>query len=81
MANTGTLYVIAAPSGAGKTTLVNSLTDSLADLTVSISHTTRAKRPNEEHGKNYYFVDKKEFERRLNQYIKDVDRCINLLSQ
>ena len=67
MANTGTLYVIAAPSGAGKTTLVNSLTDSLADLTVSISHTTRAKRPNEEHGKNYYFVDKKEFERLIKQ--------------
>jgi len=63
MADIGNLYIIAAPSGAGKTTLVNALTDTLSGLTVSISHTTRAKRPGEEHGKNYYFVSKKEFER------------------
>jgi guanylate kinase len=63
MANIGTLYVIAAPSGAGKTTLVKSLTEALSDITVSISHTTRKKRSEEIHGVNYYFVDKTEFNR------------------
>jgi guanylate kinase len=59
----GNLYVIAAPSGAGKTTLVQALVDTLPNVTVSISHTTRPKRPNETHGVNYYFVDHAEFER------------------
>lgn len=61
MAELGNLYVIAAPSGTGKTTLVKALVDSLPKITVSISHTTRSKRPNEVHGVNYYFVDKHEF--------------------
>ena len=65
MAMKGTLYVIAAPSGAGKTTLVKALIDSLADITVSISHTTRPKRPQEVHGVNYYFVDKPKFQRMI----------------
>jgi guanylate kinase len=63
MTDVGNLYVIAAPSGTGKTTLVKALVDSLPKITVSISHTTRLKRPNERHGINYYFVDKAEFER------------------
>ena len=46
MADLGTLYVIAAPSGTGKTTLVKALVDSLPKITVSISHTTRKKLPN-----------------------------------
>lgn len=58
----GTLFVIAAPSGAGKTTLVKSLVESLFDITVSISHTTRPKRPNETDGINYHFVDKETFQ-------------------
>lgn len=62
MADVGNLYVIAAPSGTGKTTLVKALVDSLPKITVSVSHTTRAKRPNEMHGINYYFIDKSEFE-------------------
>lgn len=62
----GNLYVIAAPSGAGKTTLVKALVDSLPKITVSISHTTRAKRPSEMHGTNYYFIDKVEFEHMIN---------------
>ncbi len=62
MTQTGTLYVIAAPSGTGKTTLVKALTDTLADITVSISHTTRPKRPNEVDGVNYHFVDKSTFQ-------------------
>lgn len=62
MADVGNLYVIAAPSGTGKTTLVHALTSSLPDITVSISYTTREKRPNEVDGINYHFVDKAEFE-------------------
>lgn len=61
MAN-GTLYIIAAPSGAGKTSLVNALIDSTCDLTVSISHTTRAPRPGEKHGVDYFFVDQAKFD-------------------
>lgn len=63
MADTGNLYVIAAPSGTGKTTLVEALIDALPKITVSISHTTRPKRPNEQQGISYYFVDKNEFQR------------------
>jgi guanylate kinase len=62
MADKGNLYIIAAPSGTGKTTLVKALTDAIPNLTVSISHTTRAPRPNEVHGVNYYFIDKAEFQ-------------------
>lgn len=65
MADVGNLYVIAAPSGTGKTTLVKALVDSLPKITVSISHTTRAKRPSEMHGVNYYFIDKNEFEHKI----------------
>lgn len=62
MSDTGNLYVIAAPSGTGKTTLVEALIDSLPKITVSISHTTRPKRPNETNGTSYHFVEKAEFE-------------------
>ncbi len=65
MADTGNLYVIAAPSGTGKTTLVKALVDSMPKMTVSISHTTRPKRSNEMHGVNYYFIDKDEFDRMI----------------
>lgn len=58
----GILYVIAAPSGAGKTSLVKALSEVLPHLTVSISHTTRPKRSNEIHGVNYFFVSKTEFQ-------------------
>jgi len=63
----GNLFVIAAPSGTGKTTLVKSLLAELPNLAVSISHTTRAKRPNEEHGVNYFFIDEPEFRRMIEQ--------------
>ena len=61
MLQTGNLFVIAAPSGAGKTSLVKTLTENLDHLSVSISHTTRPKRPNEEDGVNYFFVEKSQF--------------------
>ncbi len=63
----GTLYVIAAPSGAGKTTLVRALIDAMPKLIVSISHTTRPKRPNEEEGIHYYFVSREAFEQKIVQ--------------
>lgn len=61
--STGTLFVVSAPSGAGKTTLVKELRARTEGFTVSVSHTTRAMRPGEQHGREYYFVDRREFER------------------
>jgi len=57
----GSLFVIAAPSGAGKTTLVKELVKRNPDLKFSISYTTRAQRSTEEHGRDYFFVAKDEF--------------------
>jgi guanylate kinase len=57
------LYVISAPSGAGKTSLVKALLQRLPELAVSTSHTTRPARPNEVNGREYYFVDNPEFDR------------------
>jgi guanylate kinase len=53
----GTLLIIAAPSGAGKTSLVNALVASLPGVVVSVSHTTRPKRPLEQEGVHYHFID------------------------
>ena len=58
----GTLYIISAPSGAGKTTLVQSLLDTVDDVVVSVSHTTRAMRKGEIDALNYHFVDQHAFE-------------------
>lgn len=57
----GTLYTVSAPSGAGKTSLVNALLEITDSLKVSISHTTRAMRPGEENGINYNFVSREMF--------------------
>lgn len=65
MAELGNLYVIAAPSGTGKTTLVKALVESEPKITVSISHTTRPKRQNEMHGINYYFIDEETFKQKI----------------
>jgi guanylate kinase len=59
----GKLFVIAAPSGAGKTSLVRALIQRQPTLRFSISYTTRTKRPNERHEHDYFFVDKATFER------------------
>lgn len=58
----GTLYIISAASGAGKTTLVSAVVQQVADLEVSVSHTTRAPREGEVDGVNYHFVEKDTFE-------------------
>jgi guanylate kinase len=57
----GQLYVVSAPSGAGKTSLVKALVHGNDALAVSVSHTTRAKRPGEVDGINYHFVSVAEF--------------------
>jgi guanylate kinase len=59
----GTLFVVAAPSGAGKTSLVNALLERMPGLRMSVSHTTRQRRPTEQHGREYYFTGVQEFER------------------
>jgi len=59
----GQLFVIAAPSGAGKTSLVAALLTRLPALVVSISHTTRQPRPGEVNGRDYHFVSHSEFTR------------------
>ena len=63
MDRNGTLYVISAPSGAGKTSLVKTLLQRKANLQVAISHTTRPQRPNEVNGVNYHFVSQAKFVR------------------
>jgi guanylate kinase len=63
MANRGKLFVIAAPSGAGKTSLVRALMERRPALRFSISYTTRKQRPTERDGHDYFFVDKPQFER------------------
>jgi guanylate kinase len=57
------LFVISAPSGAGKTSLVKALLERLPELRVSTSHTTRPVRPNEVEGREYFFVDNAGFDR------------------
>ena len=57
----GTLFIVTAPSGAGKTSLVKALIEREQQLRVSVSHTTRAKRPGEEGGVNYHFVGEAAF--------------------
>ncbi len=56
-----TLFIVSAASGAGKTSLVKALLAQDQKVAVSVSHTTRDARPNEQHGKDYFFVNKAEF--------------------
>ena len=58
----GLLFVITAPSGAGKTSLIDALLKSDPELGLSISYTTRPPRPGEQNGREYHFVDKPTFE-------------------
>ena len=57
----GQLYVISAPSGAGKTSLVKELVKRTNDVIVSVSHTTRSPRPGEKNGKDYFFITSSQF--------------------
>jgi len=58
----GLLFVVSAPSGAGKTSLCKAITDSLENLTHSVSHATRKPRPGELDGRDYYFVGQERFQ-------------------
>lgn len=64
---TGELYVISAPSGAGKTSLINSLLETFPDLAFSVSATTRAPRHGEVDGVHYHFIDRAEFQCRIDR--------------
>ncbi|MDQ8038314.1 MAG: guanylate kinase [Pedobacter sp.] len=63
----GSLFVIAAASGTGKTSLVKALVESTPGVGVSISHTTRPMRPGETHGVNYHFTAREEFVRLIGE--------------
>src|SRR6266571_5527706 len=61
----GILYIISAPSGAGKTTLCKEVIDIFPNLRHSVSYTTRSPRPGEVHGRDYFFAAPAEFERMI----------------
>ncbi|QIZ78326.1 guanylate kinase [Ferrimonas lipolytica] len=68
MARRGNLFILAAPSGAGKSSLISALLqDEPADMQVSVSHTTRLPRPGEEDGVHYHFITVEQFKDQINQ--------------
>lgn len=67
MSDSGTLFTVSAPSGAGKTSLVNALLARDSQIKVSVSHTTRPIRPGEVDGRDYHFVEEAQFTQMLNQ--------------
>ena len=76
----GNLLIVAAPSGAGKSSLVNALLESDARLVLSISHTTRTPRPGERDGEWYHFIDQETFDRQAGEnafleYARVFDHC------
>ena len=68
MERRGLLFVVSAPSGAGKTTLCRELLAVVPNLRPSISYTTRRPRPNEEHGREYFFVDEQAFRAMIDRH-------------
>jgi guanylate kinase len=80
VAGRGHLYVIAAPSGAGKTSLLHALMERRPGLSFSVSCTTRAPRPHERDGRDYHFIDRAEFERLIaaDEFIEHADVFGNL---
>lgn len=63
----GTLFIVSAPSGAGKTSLVAALLEKVKGLRISVSHTTRGQRPGEIDGENYHFIDRDQFLAKVNE--------------
>ncbi len=63
----GRLFIVSAPSGAGKTSLLKRLRQELDKVVISVSHTTRPKRPGEVEGQDYHFVSRESFEKMLAQ--------------
>ncbi|MCL2871424.1 MAG: guanylate kinase [Betaproteobacteria bacterium] len=70
---TGCLFVLAAPSGTGKTSLVNALLDREPGIRLSVSYTTRPSRPNEQEGVHYHFIDDARFQalREAGEFLED----------
>lgn len=64
---TGRLFIVSAPSGAGKTTLCNAVRRQYPDLAYSVSYTTRPPRKEEQQGRDYFFIDVEEFELGISQ--------------
>ena len=79
MKRTGILIVVSGFSGAGKGTLMKRLLERYDNYALSISMTTRLPRPGEEHGKHYFFVDRDEFEKHIEDdgFIEYADYCGN----
>lgn len=79
MKRTGILIVVSGFSGAGKGTLMKRLLERYDNYALSISMTTRLPRPGEEHGKHYFFVDRNEFEKHIEDdgFIEYADYCGN----
>ena len=65
MSNEGRLFIFSAASGTGKTSLARALVEQMPEATFSVSHTTRAPRPGEQHGVHYYYVTREEFDRMI----------------
>ena len=61
------IYVISAPSGAGKSTILKRVLETNPQLTLSVSCTTRKPRPGEQHGREYYFLEKEDFKNKIEQ--------------
>ncbi len=61
------VFVISAPSGAGKTTLTKYLLEKFKNISYSVSHTTRSPRGDEKNGTDYFFIDEKEFKQRIDE--------------
>ena len=62
MSSYGQFFIISAPSGTGKTTLAKRLINDMENTVLAVSHTTRQVRPGEQHGVDYFFIDRKRFE-------------------
>jgi len=67
LSNKANLYVIAAPSGAGKTSLVKALVQKLSHIKISVSSTTRPPRPNDVEGVDYCFISKESFDQKIHE--------------
>ena len=82
----GMMFILSSPSGTGKTTLTKKLAANNSNFVISISHTTRKPRPNEINGKDYYFVNRKEFDDLINgdnffEYANIFDNCYGTLKK
>ncbi|WP_117002326.1 MULTISPECIES: guanylate kinase [Cysteiniphilum] len=67
MSKLGTVYIVSAPSGAGKTSLLKALIETNDGVAVSVSHTTRKPRPQEVNGQHYHFVSHEVFEKMITE--------------